>query len=50
MFPGEGEQAAWLARASSRLVPEYAVATVQSLTWPGALAVATDNGRCATLT
>ncbi|KAK7506211.1 hypothetical protein BaRGS_00002323 [Batillaria attramentaria] len=27
------------------LVPEYAVATVHSVIWPGALAVASDNGR-----
>ncbi|KAK7112532.1 radial spoke head protein 6 homolog A-like [Littorina saxatilis] len=40
-----GSQPAWIGRASTKLVPEYALATVQSVIWPGAVAVATDNGR-----
>ncbi|XP_076447335.1 uncharacterized protein LOC143284209 [Babylonia areolata] len=35
----------WMARASTRLVPEHALASVQSLNWPGAVAVAADQGR-----
>ncbi|KAL8619220.1 hypothetical protein ACOMHN_050002 [Nucella lapillus] len=39
------EMPGWVTRASTKLVPEYAVASVHSLNWPGALAVATDKGR-----
>ncbi|RUS79178.1 hypothetical protein EGW08_013057 [Elysia chlorotica] len=40
-----GPTQAWLARLSSQFVPEHSPVAVTSVTWPGAVAVATDRGR-----
>ncbi|XP_061170080.1 radial spoke head protein 6 homolog A-like [Saccostrea echinata] len=36
---------AWIARISSRLVPEFAVAVLQSNTWPGSWTFGAERGR-----
>ncbi|XP_069119973.1 radial spoke head protein 6 homolog A-like [Argopecten irradians] len=40
-----GESPAWIARHSSKLVPEYSIAMLQSNTWPGAVTFGADRGR-----
>ncbi|XP_060064318.1 radial spoke head protein 6 homolog A-like [Ylistrum balloti] len=40
-----GESPAWIARYSSKLVPEYSIAMLQSNTWPGAVTFGADKGR-----
>ncbi|GFS08552.1 radial spoke head protein 4-like protein A [Elysia marginata] len=40
-----GPTQAWLARLTSQFVPEHSPVAVSSVTWPGAVAVATDRGK-----
>lgn len=42
---GPSEGPAWIVRPSTRLLPEYALSTVHSVIWPGAIAIAGDKGR-----